>query len=276
VRNGLWWRDTPYARPLIEILDEHERYGVILTDREHARLFTVFLGEIEEHLDVFASADVTHIKTTGTDHMRSQMNIERKGDLHARWHLKRVAELMSKVASIYQFDRLILGGTIEAVSELQGLLPKALRTRVVARISLPVDAGESQVLAETSKVEQDVERKREAELVESLITAAAKQKKAARGLDDTLLALQEYRIWELVYADGFAPSGSQCTNCGSLLSKATEPCGYCGQAVRPISDLMQLAAARVLDMEGKVEQVGGDAGARMKKEAGSVGALLRF
>src|SRR6266478_7962030 len=78
-----WWRDTPYVRPLIEVMDEHERYGMVLTDREHSRRFTVFVGEIEEHHDAFAKLDVQHIKTTGTDHLRSKMNIERKGDEHA-------------------------------------------------------------------------------------------------------------------------------------------------------------------------------------------------
>src|SRR5712672_3434848 len=82
VHNILSWRDKPYVRPLLELIDEHERYGVVLTDREHARLFSIFLGELEEHQEVFARADVTHVKTSGTDHMRSQMNIQRKADLH--------------------------------------------------------------------------------------------------------------------------------------------------------------------------------------------------
>jgi hypothetical protein len=33
---------------LLEILDAYERYAVALVDKRYARLFTVFLGEIEE------------------------------------------------------------------------------------------------------------------------------------------------------------------------------------------------------------------------------------
>jgi peptide subunit release factor 1 (eRF1) len=275
VRNGVWWRDTPYVRPLLELLDEHERYGVVLTDREHAWLFTVFLGEVEEHLEAFAKADVTHIKTSGTDHLRSQMNFQRKSDEHAHSHLKHIAELMSRLATIHEFDRLIIAGTVEATSELYGLLPKFLRTRVAGKISLAVESNVARVLEETLKIEEDVERKREVDLVEELITAASKQKQAVRGLDDTLLALQEWRVWQLVYADGFGPRGGQCTNCGALLAKDTEGCGYCGEAVRVVEDLIELAAARVMEMQGKVEQVRGAAATRLK-EAGSVGALLRY
>jgi hypothetical protein len=48
-------------------MDEFERYGVILTDRAQSRLFTVFMGEIEEHHEAFAEDEVRHSKTTGKD-----------------------------------------------------------------------------------------------------------------------------------------------------------------------------------------------------------------
>src|SRR2546430_2592214 len=118
IRNGAWWRDTPYVRPLLEIMDENERYGVVLTDRQEARLFTVFLGEIEEHREAFAQLDVRRIRETGTDHIRSETNLQHKADQHAHLHLKKVAEKMSRLALSYEFDRLILAGTVEATSEL--------------------------------------------------------------------------------------------------------------------------------------------------------------
>ena len=49
VKTEVRWSEKPYLRPLLEIIDEHERYGVILTDRSQARLFSIFLGEIEEY-----------------------------------------------------------------------------------------------------------------------------------------------------------------------------------------------------------------------------------
>ncbi|MEY2457957.1 MAG: peptide chain release factor subunit 1 [Acidimicrobiaceae bacterium] len=274
VRNTLRWLDKPYVRPLLELMDEHERYGVVLTDRAHARLFTIFLGEIEEYTEAFADSDVTHIKTSGTDHLRSQMNIQRKADLHARWHLKEVAQTMSRLAGKLEFDRLILAGTVEATSELQRLLPKALRARVVGKVALPVEANISHVLEETLKIEREVERRRESDLVEQLITAAHKKQNAVVGLEDTLLALQEWRVWQLVYSEGLNLRGSQCTNCEALTA-SDEPCPYCSHAVRAVNDLIQFAAERVFDLEGKVEQVRGSAAARLK-EVGSIGAVLHF
>src|SRR5689334_7082932 len=112
VRDLLRWQERPFVRPLLELIDQHERYGVVLTDRSKSRLFTVFLGEIEEHWQAFAEADVKHIKSSGTDHIRSQMNIQRKADMHARWQHKDVAKTLVGLAERYHFDRLILGGTV--------------------------------------------------------------------------------------------------------------------------------------------------------------------
>src|SRR5206468_4140564 len=80
VRNSARWNDTPYILPLLEILDEYERYGVVLVDKAHARLFTVFIGEIEEHEDALATASVRRTKTTGTDHILSKKRFQNKAD----------------------------------------------------------------------------------------------------------------------------------------------------------------------------------------------------
>ena len=58
-----------------------------------------------------------------------------------------------------------------------------------------------------------IERARESDLVERLITAAKKDQKGVLGVKDTLLALQEGRVWQLVYSEGFRVAGAECTNC---------------------------------------------------------------
>jgi peptide subunit release factor 1 (eRF1) len=275
VHNRARWEDGPYLRPLIEILDEHERYAVVLTDRKQARFFTIYLGEIEERFQAEAPLEVRRINEVGTDHIESHMTLQHKADEHAHLHLKHVAELTEKLASIYEFDRLILAGPVEAASELSALLPKAVSAKVVRQVSLPIKGSDALVLEETLKVEAQVERERETELVESLITAAAKHQKAVIKLGPTVRAIQEQRVFQLVYADGFAPSGSQCGTCGALFAEEKTTCDYCGQAVNGISDLIERAAERVLEMKGKVEQVRDPAAERLQ-EHGSIGALLRY
>lgn len=118
LRSEARWSETLYLRPLIETLDEFERYGVILTDRAQARLFTVHLGKIEEHCESFAPGEVKIVKAPGRDHIRSDMHFQRKADQYAHRHLKRVAELTVELAGRHAFDRLLLAGPVEATSQL--------------------------------------------------------------------------------------------------------------------------------------------------------------
>ena len=245
VRNRARWDETPQVRPLIEMLDEYERYAVVLTDRKQARFFAIFLGEIEIRGQAEAAQEVTRVNEIGTDHIESQMTIQHKADQHAHLHLKNVAELTAQLARVREFDRLILAGPVEATSELSGLLPKALRSKVVRQISLPINGSDALVLEETLKVEAEIEREHETELVRQLIDAVLARLKAVVKLTPTVHAIQEQRVWQLIYADGFAPPGAQCGNCKSLYAGDEVTCDYCGQAVKGVSDFIDRAAERV-------------------------------
>jgi peptide chain release factor subunit 1 len=274
LRNRTRWDDTPYVAPLLEVLDEYERYGVVLLDKESARLFTVFIGEIDEHYDAMAPAPVRHIKTTGTDQWLSQRRFQSKAEMHVHWHVKHVAEILDKLVDQYAFDRLLLGGPIEATSALQPLLSKRVRNRVVERLSLPIKANPQEVLEAALEVERRVERQLENRIVEELIIGDAHHP-SALGLDATVRALCEERVWRLIYAQGFDAAGGQCAGCAMLFARAGGTCDYCGAAINAVGDLLERMVDRVLEQDSKVEVVAGDAANRLR-QAGGIGAVLRF
>jgi peptide chain release factor subunit 1 len=275
VRNKARWSDTPYVLPLLQILDEHERYGVVLVDKAYARLFTVFIGEIQEHYEALAPAPVSRIKTTGTDHMLSEDRFQYKAAMHVHWHLKDVAEKLEKLVDQCGFDRLLLAGPVEATAELQRLLPKRVRSRVVERLSLPVKASEREVLDEALRVEQQVEREMEKQIVEELITGGDGHHPFTHGLEPTLRAVCEQRVWRFIYADGFNPSGGQCVNCGMLFARTGGSCDYCGGAIKPVDDLLERIIERLVEQDAEIEAVAGDAANRLQ-QVGGIGAFLRF
>jgi peptide chain release factor subunit 1 len=274
LRNRARWMDKPYLVPLLEILDEHERYGVVLLDKESARLFTVYLGEIEEHSDAMAPAPVRRYKASGTDHLLSESRFQHKAATHMHWHAKNVAQMLDKLVDQYALDRLLLGGPVEATSELQHLLSKRVRNRVVERLSLPVKANAQEVLQAALAVEERVEREMEKRIVDELI-AGDPHHPSALGLDPTVRAVCEERVWRLIYEQDFSARGSRCTNCGMLFARTEGSCDYCGAAIKPIDDLLEQMVERVLEQDGQVEKISGDAALRLQ-QAGGVGAVLRF
>ena len=275
LHNDARWDDSPYLRPLTEVMNGSERYGVILADKARARLFTVFLGEIEEHAGVFTTADVRHTKTVGTDHWRSQTHFERTSDLHALWHLKQVAEKMDHLADAHEFNRLVLAGPVEATTELERLLSKRLLARLAGSMPLRVEATVTQVLEATRQFEQAKLGEEEVKRVRQLIATAAKKTHADIGLPATLKALRKNYVWRVIYAEGFAPQGRYCIRCTALMPEGQPACDYCGAAVTPVSDLIERVVERVLSLGGRAEMVRGAAAAALRK-AGGIGAFMRF
>lgn len=271
------WAPMPCVRPLAEAYDEFERVGVILTDRAHARLFIVTLGEIQERAEEEAGEDVHQFDASGKDQRWSQMHLQRKQDLHATHHLKTVAERMTRMAERREFDRLILGGPEPTPSELRDLLPDALRERVIGTVSLPLDASEARILEETHELARARERSDEDALVENLITVASKEGRAVITPRDTVSACLEGRVRRLVYAQGVDLREETCPECSGPIDEARRVTGNEGPfAVLPAGDLVEWMVEAALRQGGEIEHVRDDAAERLLKEAKGVGALLRF
>src|SRR5512139_3623373 len=90
--NQAWYGNTPYVRPLLAAMEEYERYGVVLVDRERARFFVISMGLIEEVSGILQEPPVKHRSTAGSDHMRSQMVFQRRAATWSGWFLKDVSD----------------------------------------------------------------------------------------------------------------------------------------------------------------------------------------
>ncbi|SRR6266704_1034706 len=268
-------RPGPYLRPLLETLDEDERYGVVLLDRQQARFFSIALGEIEEHREAFAPLDVRSTRTTGTDHLYSEKRFHRRADEHAHLHVKRVASILRRLQHEVGFDRLVVAGSTEATAELLRLLPRALVDRAAATWKMPIDTRESDLLRQVSDLQETRESEREFVLVEELLEAGGRGRHAVLGIDATLEAIREARALRLVYVVGDAVAGGICRACGTLSRRTEGACDFCGAILAPVRDLVARMAQVVADSGGRLDRLRGPAADRLH-EAGGIGAFLRF
>ncbi|UCF36298.1 MAG: hypothetical protein JSU96_15955 [Acidobacteriota bacterium] len=275
MENEARWSEKPYIRPLLEVRDEFKRIGVVLTDRARARVFSVFLGVVEEHREAEAEAEVRKFDASGMDQMRSQMHFQRKADEHAKWHLKRVAEIADKLAAVKRFDRLILAGPHEVTAELFNLLSERLKKAHVGMLALSIDASEAELLEATNRLEEQVERAAELALVDGLMTAAAKRHQAVLGFPETVEALNDGRIRQIVYSGDCTASGFRCSVCDILFADELQACPVCRGEVRKVEDLIEPVLGRVFKEGGSVEHVR-DQAAQNLASKGGVGAFLRF
>lgn len=268
------WTALPFLRPIAEARDEFQRYCVVLTDRGHTRLFSVYLNEVEEDKESLAHSDVRKFDASGKDKSRSQMNFQRRADEHARRHLESVVAMVDQMADERKFDRMILAGPTEAVSEVEKMLTHRLKERIIGTTSIAMTASKKEVLAITNELEESHEREAESQLVTELLTAAAKNNGAATGLPDVVRACTEGRIRKLIYADGLESEGGRCASCGALFVGKVTRCEHCGKEVTAVQDILDYLIEKAIRNGAEIEHVRGSAADRLKEDGESVGALL--
>jgi len=268
------WRKGAFLRPIVEAMDEHERYGVLLTSTQRARLFTVHMGEITEHEDLISETS-SRSRALGTDQWRSQKRHERRHDEEVAHHAKRVIDALRDLALREPFDRLIVVGTKKATAQLVRLLPRRLQGKLVRTLTMPLTASKKEVLDGILKLQQSMEREQEVALVDGLEAELHDGGKAVAGFAPVLDAINHGRVWKLLYDKKLKVNGGECADCGSYSPHARGPCVYCGAKVKPVAQCLDRLSQTVLEMAGQVEVVDGPAAKRLTKH-GSIAALLRY
>ena len=269
------WDRKFFVQPLASALDQMETYGVVMLDKLTLRLFTVFLGQIEEHVhEGFGPDRVRHIKASGTDHIASASRIQRKADERVRLNLKHMLKMTDWLVQSRHLNRLIIAGKREMTAELRDVFPKRLTALVIGHVDIAIDATASEVLAATQPIAEAYEKVADVDRVNHVITAAAKTEKAVAGLGRTLQAVHSDRVWQLIYSEDFRAPGFECGKCSGLFSVAKTACQYCGGAVEAVPDVVERAVEQSLRNGAQVEVVSGEAAASLAS-AGGIAAFLK-
>jgi len=268
------WRRGAFLRPVVEAMDEHERYGVVLTDNQRARLFTVLMGELTEHEDLFSDTG-QRTRSLGADQMRAQKRQDQRHQEEIASHAKRVIDAIHDLALRQPFDRLIVGGTPKAASQLVRLLPTRMRGKVVDTVSMRVGGSQKEILNKIIAVQEKMEREREQEIVEGVLAELHDRGKAVAGFASVLDAVNQGRVWTLVYGKGFTAKGGECSSCDAYSPHPNGPCVYCGEVVHPLPQIVDRLSQSVLEFGGRVEVVDGEARKKLDKPGG-IAAMLRY
>jgi peptide subunit release factor 1 (eRF1) len=122
-------------------------------------------------------------------------------------------------------------------------------------------------------VGQEAERRREARLVDAVVTGAAKGKGGVVRLEDTLGALHEGRVQTLLFREGFGAPGYRCRSCGYMTARKLDACPYCSGGFEQITDAVELAVRKVMQSGGDVEVLHDD---YQLGEFEHIGAVTRY
>src|SRR3954449_454123 len=254
---------SPLVGPLARIA-RHERWCVTLVNRRDARIFRGGpdgLREVERiHDDVSGQHD-----QGGWSQSRYQRGVEKEKDDH----LKTTCDALLRHFKRQPFQRLIVGGPREVVTDFEGKLHHYRSERLAGRIEVDVEhSSPDQVLEAARPLIEKLDQEREQDALERL------GERGACGIEDVLPPLNERRVELLILDEQFGGvTGVQCLECG-WLGLEGERCPADG------SELVQLEDLTEAMIELSVQQAADLLAVHHERESleryGGAAALLRF
>jgi peptide subunit release factor 1 (eRF1) len=266
----------PYVKPMADILDNYGHYGIAIVDKRSSRLFHFHLGELKEY-EGTTGETVRHTKRGGGSQAPGRRGgisgQTRYAEEVAERNLKMSARFAAKFFKELQIRRILVGGTESTVAFFLSQLPKASQSLIMGTFPMEMSAGISQILDKVLEVARRTEEEKEHQLVNAVVTAAAKGQEGVVSLDQTLAAVHSSRVQILLVSEGFKSAGFRCKGCKYLASHAPEKCPFCSNEFEQIEDAVELAVRRVIDDGGEVEIVHDN---EMLEKSGKIGGLLRY
>jgi peptide chain release factor subunit 1 len=263
---------TPYIKPLLDIMDNYQRYAVLLVGKESARIFIVHLGEIEEYSEVHTE-DVPGKHKKGGWFALSEKSYERHTDYHVKLHLKDVLKQLETFLSGEYVGRLIIGGSEETVTKVKGMVSQVTSDKMIGSFQAEMTATGKEILEKANPILRAFEKRKETETVDSLLTQAMKNENAVLGIENVLNAMQEGRVMKLIFLKDFKQAGLSCAKCGSLTVQNISLCPYCKGETEQVKYLVDMIAQKAIEQGASVEVAYDN---KKLKDAGSIGAFLRF
>jgi len=268
--------DRPSVKPLAALLDNYGGYGVVLVDKQGARLFFFHLGELREQEGIMGEA-VKRTKYGGASAVPG-----RRGGTAGQTHyvdevvdrnLKEAAEFAIRFFEENRVRRILIGGTEDTVAAFRACLPKAWQSLVMGAFGMSMTASHTEVLNRALQIGMEAETLREAHLVQNLMTAAAKGAGGVTGLAGTLDAVNQRNVQTLLILEGYRAAAFRCKACGLLNTNRDQPCPVCGGETEHLWDGVDTAVNAVLRSGGEVEVLRSNP---QLEQAGKIGALLRY
>lgn len=267
--------EKPFIRPLMRLTGIYNGWGVVLVDKQGARLFSYNMGELKEKMGVDGE-EVKQTKRGGGNAMPGRMggsgasaNIENIID-------RNIKEIIDSAITFFnqqRIRRIMIGGTDDNIARFKEEMPKSWQSLVVGEFPMSMTASQQDVLEKATEQALLTRKKEIQNLVDQAFTLAAKGSVGVTGLIDTLNAIHEGRVKTLLVSENYEQTGYRCTGCGYLTIQQLEDCPFCSGTFTTIEAAVELAAQEALRNNAEVKVVREN---EKLEQAGHIAAILRY
>ncbi len=136
------------VEPLEDLLEEFSNLGVILVDKEGARIFHFYMGEIVDQQE-FLGSQVKQVKSGGASSEHglrggAMIGSQKVSETIDR-NLREIAAKASKFFDAKRVRRIMIGGTDENVSRFRAFLPKSQQSLIVRTFALNRNVNQAEI-----------------------------------------------------------------------------------------------------------------------------------
>ncbi|MGI6740732.1 MAG: hypothetical protein ACOX7C_04510 [Brevefilum sp.] len=267
--------ERPVIRPLVHLLDTFMGWGVVLVDRQQARIFSFDLGELTER-DLFEGDEIKQLKRGGGTAVLGQRG---GGDISAKIGSiidRNIKEMIDSAVNFFEqhrIRRIMLGGTDDNIARFRDALPKSWQSLIVGSFPMSMAATQTEVLEQATKEALATQDHVNRLLIEQSITLSAKGNHGVTGLIDTLNMIHEGRVRTLLVMHDFEQTGFRCDGCGYLTVQELHKCPFCGGSFKRIDRAVEMAVEETLRKNAEVKVIHDS---EALTGAGRITAILRY
>ncbi|HWK12601.1 MAG TPA: Vms1/Ankzf1 family peptidyl-tRNA hydrolase [Vicinamibacterales bacterium] len=197
--NSLFISDQPHLYPLARLMSQHPRYAAVIADTNRARILVIAQGAVED------TRTVEGVKTRrnaqgGWSQARYQRHISNY-HLH---HVKEVVDALERTVQREGLNAILIAGDPVVIPIFREQLPKHLAEKVVEEVTLATDAPEHEVLRASYEALKKLNETTDRERVDAVVNAYRAGGLGVVGPDETLLALTNGQVDELLITASLA------------------------------------------------------------------------
>ena len=263
----LYLYHQPHLYPLARLMDQYPRYAVLIADTKAARLLVFGRGAL------LRSGRITSPQNSpraidGWSQTRYQRHV---ANYHLH-HAKEIVEVLDRVVRDDTIEYIMLAGDEVIIPVLRELLPYRLQAKLIDVLKLDIAASQSQVLQATLDALREHDAQIDAERVQLLMDAYRAGGRAVIGAHDTLAALNNGQVEEVIISGSLEEIHDAAEEVGTALAPdaLVREGDRSGTRVVMVADQLVTRARRTGARMRFIED------ASLLSDVGGVGALLRY
>lgn len=261
--------DKPHIYPLARIIDQNPEFAVVLADSNSAKILLMQRGKILNNEDIestkYSRSDEGDLSQT-----RYQQHIDEMRKQHA----KEVIEELETVVRDEDIRQIILAGNKDVVIPLlKDEMDDFLMERFVGAVRMEIDASEKEIMDAATQAIRQHDTLKDKEKIDELNEQNYAEGKGVTGVANTLRALANGQVQELYLVANFDELEYNEKEVKEILKEYAP--GEDGK-MPDAKDSRQIADDMITRAFNSAERIRFIEDENLLKEAGGVGALLRY